>query len=416
MIVMPAASIFRRLAAIVSGGSVRGRWTSLNVMYLTPIVFAIASAWSSVNLRIEYDAIPIFSVRAPAAAAAGLGGLRAERRHGDGGRGRAEKCPSSVLQVLHVQSPFVHAVVRRLACIVGLLAFECSSSRLARSHARVQRSRARYARPSAARRDAILPSCRATVPSCWPSAPFSPARSRRARAGGQLTTSGSALVVVIPGSKQYHQPGCPLVRKAGSKVKVMKQAEAERRGLTAHDCSDPGTAARDAAAATNASTVYVQANDKQYHTSGCKRLKAGADGDDGREGRAGPLAVPRVQAADPAAREVDSTGRCRSGPRVEPVRHCQFRSRPAASLSAPSDAGTGPTRPAPGLYTALTYNPPMRYLAGTSLALARDRVLRVPVAGRARQEGDRHEHAGDEPADRRHEGRVRALKRSPGRR
>jgi hypothetical protein len=96
-------------------------------------------------------------------------------------------------------------------------------------------------------------------------------------AGGQLTTSGSALVVAIPGSKQFHQPGCSLVRKAGSKVRVMKQTEAQRRGLTAHDCSsDPGDAQRDAAAAANASTVYVQTKDKQYHAPGCKRLKPGA--------------------------------------------------------------------------------------------------------------------------------------------
>ena len=53
MIVMPAASIFARSARVVSGGSVRGMWTSLNVMYLTPSVFAMSSAWSSVNLRIE---------------------------------------------------------------------------------------------------------------------------------------------------------------------------------------------------------------------------------------------------------------------------------------------------------------------------------------------------------------------------
>jgi hypothetical protein len=96
------------------------------------------------------------------------------------------------------------------------------------------------------------------------------------RAAAQLTTSGSALVVVIPGEKRFHQPGCPLVRKAGSRVKVMKQAEAERRGLESHACSDPGVAQRDAAAAANTSTVYVQAQDKQYHQSGCKRLKTGA--------------------------------------------------------------------------------------------------------------------------------------------
>jgi hypothetical protein len=95
-------------------------------------------------------------------------------------------------------------------------------------------------------------------------------------AAAQLTTSGSALVVVIPGEKRFHQPGCPLVRKAGSKVQAMKQGEAERRGLASHDCSDPGVAQRDAAAAANAGTVYVQAQDKQYHQSGCKRLKTGA--------------------------------------------------------------------------------------------------------------------------------------------
>jgi hypothetical protein len=95
-------------------------------------------------------------------------------------------------------------------------------------------------------------------------------------ADAQVTTSGSALVVVVPGGKQFHQPGCPVVRRAGSNVKVMKQAEAERRGFTPHDCSDPGSPERDAAAAANASTVYVQANDKQYHAPGCKRLKPGA--------------------------------------------------------------------------------------------------------------------------------------------
>ena len=95
-------------------------------------------------------------------------------------------------------------------------------------------------------------------------------------AAAQLTTSGSALVVIVPGEKRFHQPGCPLVRKAGSKVQVMKQAEAERRGLESHGCSDPGVEKRDAAAAANTSTVYVQSQDKQYHHPGCKRLKGGA--------------------------------------------------------------------------------------------------------------------------------------------
>ena len=41
MIVMPAASIFARSARVASGGSVRGTWTSLNVIRVTPSVFAI---------------------------------------------------------------------------------------------------------------------------------------------------------------------------------------------------------------------------------------------------------------------------------------------------------------------------------------------------------------------------------------
>jgi hypothetical protein len=101
-----------------------------------------------------------------------------------------------------------------------------------------------------------------------------PISVRAQDAGG--ATSGSALVVVIPGDKRFHQPGCPLVRKAGSNVRAMKQAEAERRGLTAHDCGDPAAAARDAAAVANASKVLVQANDKRYHTPGCKQLTAAA--------------------------------------------------------------------------------------------------------------------------------------------
>src|SRR5258706_4322902 len=62
MIVMPAASIFARIARVASGGSVRGTWTSLNVMRVTPSVLAISSVWSSENSRIEYDATPSFNV------------------------------------------------------------------------------------------------------------------------------------------------------------------------------------------------------------------------------------------------------------------------------------------------------------------------------------------------------------------
>lgn len=80
------------------------------------------------------------------------------------------------------------------------------------------------------------------------------------------------LLVVISGSKEFHQPGCPLVARAGSNVKVMKRSEATRRGLTAHDCpSEPG---RVVTVDPNQVKVYSQPGDKKYHTATCPKLGA----------------------------------------------------------------------------------------------------------------------------------------------
>jgi hypothetical protein len=90
-------------------------------------------------------------------------------------------------------------------------------------------------------------------------------------AAAQTSTSSPAeLVVTIVGSKQYHQPGCPLVARAGSQVRVMKLSEARRRGLTAHDCpSAPATAI---GVDPNKVKVFTQPNDKKYHTESCPKL------------------------------------------------------------------------------------------------------------------------------------------------
>lgn len=103
------------------------------------------------------------------------------------------------------------------------------------------------------------------------------AQPRRAPAqtssDAQPAQSGSTLVVVIPGEKVYHQPGCPLVAKAGSKVKVMKLAEAKQRGLQPHDCqayADSG--GKPSASEVNATPVYVQPGDNKYHKAGCAKL------------------------------------------------------------------------------------------------------------------------------------------------
>ena len=85
--------------------------------------------------------------------------------------------------------------------------------------------------------------------------------------------SASDLVVSIPGDKEFHQPGCPLVAKAGSNVKVMKRSEALRRKLTPHaGCS----AAQGSGVALdpNAVKVYTQPGDNKYHTATCSKLGA----------------------------------------------------------------------------------------------------------------------------------------------
>jgi hypothetical protein len=84
------------------------------------------------------------------------------------------------------------------------------------------------------------------------------------------TSPAGDLVVMIVGSKQYHQPSCPLVARAGSQVRVMKLVEAKRRGLTAHDC--PNTPASAAAADPNKIRVFSQPNDNKYHTATCPKL------------------------------------------------------------------------------------------------------------------------------------------------
>lgn len=98
-------------------------------------------------------------------------------------------------------------------------------------------------------------------------APLAP----QAAAGPQ--SSGSALVVSIPSDRLYHQPGCPLVAKAGKNVKVMRLSEANRRSLKAHDCRSAADGSDGSKAAeANAATVFVQDGDRRYHREKCERL------------------------------------------------------------------------------------------------------------------------------------------------
>ena len=125
-----------------------------------------------------------------------------------------------------------------------------------------------------------------------------------AAAVGAQEMSGSAMVVVIPGSREYHQPSCPLVAKAGSKVKVMKLADARAQGLTAHDCE--GAAVDQPKKDANAAIVYVQDGDKRYHKAGCPKLKPNPGqvtlGEAGRKYWPCPVCKPPIRQREAPAR------------------------------------------------------------------------------------------------------------------
>lgn len=89
-----------------------------------------------------------------------------------------------------------------------------------------------------------------------------------AEAAAQTSSSKSAMVVDIPQDKLYHRPACPLVRAAGSKVKLMRQAEAVRRGMKPHECPVLADGSED----PNAVPVYIQEGDGRYHKEGCEKL------------------------------------------------------------------------------------------------------------------------------------------------
>jgi hypothetical protein len=82
--------------------------------------------------------------------------------------------------------------------------------------------------------------------------------------------SPDPLVVVITGTKQFHQPSCLLVERAGTHVKVLKRSEALRKGFTAHDCR----AGRPIYVDPKTITVYTQPGDNKYHVASCAKLGA----------------------------------------------------------------------------------------------------------------------------------------------
>jgi hypothetical protein len=75
-----------------------------------------------------------------------------------------------------------------------------------------------------------------------------------------------ALVVAVPGDKQYHVAECPRLKGAKSPA-VMTPTQAEQRELTAHDCLKAIAGAQRAAATEQ--LVWVDLKTKRYHLTGC---------------------------------------------------------------------------------------------------------------------------------------------------
>jgi hypothetical protein len=97
---------------------------------------------------------------------------------------------------------------------------------------------------------------------------------------GLTTHSQSELVIYKPGAKQYHRPGCAVVRDAVD-VLALSRGQAEARGYSPHADCDPANPAASAAPRTGGGraavpapteTVYV-ADAKYYHRKDCSRLK-----------------------------------------------------------------------------------------------------------------------------------------------
>jgi hypothetical protein len=88
----------------------------------------------------------------------------------------------------------------------------------------------------------------------------------------------SELVIVKKGGKEYHRPGCELVRD-GVGVTAMTRAQAESRKLKAHAACDPANEDEPGAAgkkSAKSDTVHVWVDGgKYYHKEKCERLGKG---------------------------------------------------------------------------------------------------------------------------------------------
>jgi hypothetical protein len=83
--------------------------------------------------------------------------------------------------------------------------------------------------------------------------------------------SSTEYVLVKPGSKEYHRPGCDVVRDPKSVV-AMTRGEAESRGLKPHAACDPARSPSTKNGTFAVQYVFVESGDKRYHRETCPKL------------------------------------------------------------------------------------------------------------------------------------------------
>ena len=82
----------------------------------------------------------------------------------------------------------------------------------------------------------------------------------------------SELVIVKEGGKEYHWPGCDVI-KDGKDVLALTRAQANGRGLKAHAaCHPENVAQRERSPKASTPVVVYLDGTRYYHTKDCRRL------------------------------------------------------------------------------------------------------------------------------------------------
>ena len=130
---------------------------------------------------------------------------------------------------------------------------------------------------------------------------------------GTALPAQSELVLAKEGSKEYHRPGCEVV-KDGKNVLALTRGKAAARGLTPHAACDPAQVGTppEPTGSTAAGPVYVYTDGgRYYHKKDCAKL--GKD----------PQANAKGKPAKPAASAPTKTDLEEAGKKLWPCPTCK---------------------------------------------------------------------------------------------